>query len=607
MFLHGRRFLLLLVLVVAAAALAASAAADDSIAVFSFAGQDRFVEDLQTLSQLSNSEALDDQIVAWLSRISGLKSLRGMSTDRPLGAVIQTDGLVVSMLAFFPVDNAEELIKSLEAGQTTEGTPAGTVTRLSADRWKIEAGKLSGFIRVRSGWLYFSQSADALDAPPDPIAVLGELPTRYDAALQLNLQKIPDVFRQFLIDLVRKVLQDDSTTRDGESAAAHHLRYSWLRFEFDLFERVISESEAVTVGLNLDSQTRQAAFDVKFRPLQGTSLTTMLKNLRNADTRFDTLLEDGATDGAENEATVVGHATLAMEAGQIERTVERLKDLRAPVLEVINNSSVISAPADREMLAHLVGTLFDTAAATVSTGRLDMAILGRGEKAPITVLAAAHVGTSENLRKLLERIAESSAEGSRLRLERNVTTITLEPADPAQPAAEKTEIPVHTLAFDTANSQILSRLFGDDTRLYLALGDEVAWMGIGPGALAGLQRVAARERQHTSQLPSQESGMQIVTGAHDIEVPPPISLELRLGEIAAVAAQASDSFLWRLWMGSIANGLRTGGDRLTFRIEADPAELHARLEMEEGVLRAVAAAIALNLAAEPVASESTGK
>lgn len=101
--------------------------------------------------------------------------------------------------------------------------------------------------------------------------------------------------------------------------------------------------------------------------------------------------------------------------------------------------------------------------------------------------------------------------------------------------------------------------------------------------------------------------MQIVTGAHDIEVPPPISLELRLGEIAAVAAQASDSFLWRLWMGSIANGLRTGGDRLTFRIEADPAELHARLEMEEGVLRAVAAAIALNLAAEPVASESTGK
>ena len=561
---------------VAAPTASAVCEAGEPIAVLSFAGTQRFQEDLELLTELSGAQQLGNQALAWLSRTSGISNLEGMDTTRPLGAVIESDGLVVNPIAFFPVNNTAALLASLSGvvGPTQRG-PDGL--------WKIEHGEFSGFVRERDGWMFFAQDAAALANPPRPEEVLGQLPVEFDAALRMNLQQIPDVFRQFVIDLVRNILRNELTQRPDESAAVHHLRSAWLRFEFDAFERVISESEQVTFGYNLDSIKRRAEFELHFRPLPETSLSRMLKNLREAETRFAELVTRART-GDENSA-LVAHATLSLGDGEIAATTSHLNELRGPVEELINSTGMIQSEEDRELLARLVGTLFETAEATIDSGRLDMAVLANGESAPVNILAAAHVGGSAGLQQLLERIASSAQEESPWQLKMNFAGISF-PA--GQTEAVRAPIPVHALEFETENARVLERLFGEDARLYLAMGEDVVWMGIGPESMAGLEQLV-----RAAEIGANSSAEQAA-----IAPQAPLAIELRLGEIASVAAQASDNLLWRFWMGSIANGLQAADDTLSFEIAADEQELHARLTMEEGVLRAVAVALSLRLANE---------
>ena len=550
--------------------------ANEPIAVLSFAGTDRLTEDLRLLTELSGSAKVEEQALSWLSRTSGIDNLDGMDATRPLGAVIETDGSIVNPVAFFPVNDAQTLLASLSSA-------VGPATRLERGLWKIDQAEFSGFVREHDGWMFFAQNAAALEDLPDPVSVLGNLPQQYDSALRLNLQQVPDVFRQFLIDLVRTLLREDLAQRADESAAMHSLRSSWLRFEFDVFERIVSESEQVTVGYNVDAPSRRAEFDLHFRPLPSTSLAKALRNLHQTETRFSTLID--------GNAAVVAHATLSMGTPEIKRTTAHLNDLRDPVLDLIASTQMIQADDDREMLARLVATMFDTAEATITSGRLDMAMLASGDSPPVTVFAAAHVGTSENLKQLIERISETTTSGSLWQLRLNVVELTsrVEGEGQNQDASSPKQIQVHALEFEAENAHVLRRLFGDDAKLYLALGNDVVWMGIGPETLTKLRRIAS------GQVPTADKA----SDSDDLQTAlPPVSAELKLGHIASVAAQASDNFLWKFWMGSIAQGLQSADDTVAFQLHADQQELHAHLAMEEGVLRALAVALSMRLANE---------
>lgn len=220
-----------------------------------------------------------------------------------------------------------------------------------------------------------------------------------------------------------------------------------------------------------------------------------------------------------------------------------------------------------------------------------MAMLASGDSPPVTVFAAAHVGTSENLKQLIERISETTTSGSLWQLRLNVVELTsrVEGEGQNQDASSPKQIQVHALEFEAENAHVLRRLFGDDAKLYLALGNDVVWMGIGPETLTKLRRIAS------GQVPTADKA----SDSDDLQTAlPPVSAELKLGHIASVAAQASDNFLWKFWMGSIAQGLQSADDTVAFQLHADQQELHAHLAMEEGVLRALAVALSMRLANE---------
>lgn len=403
------------------------------MAVFSFAGYDRFVEDLDLLGQAGRNEGLPGQVGRFLGNRSGLESLEGIAKDRPVGMVIATDGLeVVPFLAFIPVTDRDALFKSI-AKVTGEPQPAGEGT------WKIGRRELTAYLRQRGDWLYMAQTERNLSWLPDPAKVLGKLPERYDFALEFNLQRVPEVFRVFAIDLLRLAMRDRLARREGESEAAHALRYRIGAWEYGTIEQVISESEKVTLGWTLDEKTKQARLDLILKPVAGTKLAGRTESLKKNGARF--------ADLAGEESPLRFHMSLTLSDGQAQKAGDELALIRRLLPPLVRETDWLQSEEDRQAALGLCETLADVVEATIRTRRVDVGFAALGEKPPLTLLAAAHVGDGTILHGTFERIAEMGKRDQRF-------------AGFRADAAKIGEHRIHAVVLGGSNSTPLTRQIG---------------------------------------------------------------------------------------------------------------------------------------------------
>ncbi|MFP6587864.1 MAG: hypothetical protein VB814_09470, partial [Pirellulaceae bacterium] len=115
---------------------------------------------------------------AQLVELQGASFAEMLDTTKPIGMIVQPDGILgYKLLAFLPTNNVDQILQILAGfGIIAESTPEGLT--------KIDAGGTPIYIKQGTGWAFVSNTKEALATPPaDPVALLGGLDKQYDVAI----------------------------------------------------------------------------------------------------------------------------------------------------------------------------------------------------------------------------------------------------------------------------------------------------------------------------------------------------------------------------------------------------------------------------------------
>lgn len=156
------------------------------LAVLALSSHNDLACDTSTIGEIGENSDMP----AWLASMfrlydEGREGVYGLDNSRPWGAVVQRgDGL--SAFGFVPVTDAEELAWELSSFiQSRTEVGAGVYKVVGTQGEQLYAKPVGD-------WLVVSDSADALaTAPAAPAQLLGDMNTRYDVALRLELKNVP--------------------------------------------------------------------------------------------------------------------------------------------------------------------------------------------------------------------------------------------------------------------------------------------------------------------------------------------------------------------------------------------------------------------------------
>ena len=122
---------------------------------------------------------------------------QGLDRARPLGLMVSLDAGNPVPVGFLPIADRGAFFDAL-AGIGVEPDDLGD------GLFEIAAGGNAIFVKDSNGWLYISQTEEALDkVPANPLAVLGDLPKKYDLAVKVNLQALPADMVDMMTEQIR--------------------------------------------------------------------------------------------------------------------------------------------------------------------------------------------------------------------------------------------------------------------------------------------------------------------------------------------------------------------------------------------------------------------
>lgn len=568
-------------------------AAAEPIAVFALASPEHLLADVQFLAELGGFPMLATAVGEQLRGLTEVDQIEGIDMRRPLGALVGSDGLLVYSMAFVPVTDTARLLESLRK-------PLGQVTAVRAGLWKIGQGPATAYVREHNGWAFLAQREETLQTPPDPAAVLGELPKRYDVALRLNLDRVPEQFTTLAVDAVRLLMRRNLERYADESPERQTVRRTLATWEFLAYEHLLTDSQQVTLGWALKRDTRRMILDIELVPVPGSWLQTVIRGLHDAPQRVP--LDDGQACGlhAHCRMTVAEPVAVAL-----RRELGALRSPLATLLRPADESPAQQAASGSHdsggngalrpgIAAALMGCLLDACEASVTTGQFEVALSVSGQQAPWTVIGRAHIGrgTADRVLAQLRQLAQQFPQEIDW--------------DADASAVEGHEVHVLTLSAEVAET--LSSWLGPRWKVYALSRDEHIWVAAGPQAVALLRRAlrgdldaprgtesgaadsapagtqAVAPRNATTDPASDRDGRPEAHAPDDGWPQAPLVIRVRASVLARWLA-AGETPLGNLLTG-LGASLATSDDTVQLSATVVDDALRVRCEAREGVLRA---------------------
>ena len=195
-------------------------------------------------------------------KTQGLQGLQGLDTKRPWGVVVSTDGNGFSAVGCLPVTNLKKLLASL--------APAIGPAKEQNGLYQVGAGPGPMFVKESNGWALISNSQDSIaTAPKDPAAVLATVGKSYNIGVMVNVQNIPEMFRELALNQLKQLTQ---ALRMETMTTCAKLRQGFVEGA----ELVLKEAEQATFGISLDRKTSLAHIDLQVVGTPGTKLAKEL-------------------------------------------------------------------------------------------------------------------------------------------------------------------------------------------------------------------------------------------------------------------------------------------------------------------------------------------
>jgi hypothetical protein len=465
----------------------------------------------------------------------------GLDKERPIGLYVVPKAGDFHAVAFVPLEaNGLDTILKVHKEQLGEPKDAGNGIR--------EVGNTkTAFIKEQAGWAFIAESKEYLTSlPQDPIALLGDLPQKYNIAGKLLVQNIPEELRRMGIDEIKLGMErflDSPAARQGniDRDQARQLTKAYL----GNIEKLINEADEVLVGLGIDEMAKHVVLDIGFSGKEGSSLARSMAAQADAKTNFAGFMLP--------EASVTMSLASKTSPEDIEQVKPALQAARVQWSKQIDDSPDI--PGDkREAIKGALGQLFDVIEKTVATGRMD----GGGALVLLPKSVAFAFGGAVEDGAGVDKVLKSVVDlGVGIP---NFPQIKLNAGSIGDYKLNRLTAPI------PGRNDDARELLGDNLEIIIGVGPKSVIVSGGRDAEALLKKVIDRSAQEKEKAIS------------------PLSINVALLPILKFYKSVDDNPI----VGNVLASLeKSGNDRVTIVNQAAPRSSTTRIEIQEGVIKAI--------------------
>lgn len=531
-----------------------------TVAVASLSGYDRLMTDIDFLGELGGRPASAQMLEGMLAFFTQGRGVQGLDKSRPIGLVLQTDGMQFVPLGCLPVADINPLLELAE-GFGIEPVGVGD------DIYEVDMQDQTVFFKQQGDWTFVGQSAEALaSAPSDPSDLLTSMVKQYDLCVQLMAQNIPEMYRSIAIEQMRQGMQEGLKQQEGESDEDFEFRQRLAESQIAQLQDLITGMDEVTLGWAIDSEAKNTYLDMILKAVPGSDIALACEASKDCVT---------ALSGFHRpDAAMTFRATSKSPPELVEKQREQLEAsvamLRNQAKQGLEESEEISDPDDREAIVSAVNELLDAYEAMILSGEVDMAMSLNLAGENYDLIAAARVEEPTKIENAFKKLAEMAKDKP------DFPGVQWDADSHAGVTMHSMSIPVPPEAGQ------VKEVLGESIDLVMGLGPQHAYFAVGPECSAALKQAID------------------VSSAQDSEPSLPGEMSISLGQMLEAIlplADAQSGAIMQMILESIKEQ-PNGNDHVLMTTEYVENGSKARLLIEEGVLRAAGAAAAAAAAAQ---------
>ena len=507
------------------------------VAMLSITNLDRLLGDAAYMLRACNVPEVGGLVTVMANQYT-----QGLDRTRPLGLSVTMDGETPVPVGFLPVSDRAAFFDSLAAiGVEPDDLGDGL--------FEIAAGPNAIFVKDANGWLYISQTEEALDkVVADPAAALGDLPKKYDLALKVNLQAVPKEMVDMMVEQIRggfeRGMAEQGDRTEEEIKKARELGEASM----EQLEQSIRDTEQLIFGWAIDVEGQKTYMDGAAQFVAGSKLAAQADAAKNMKTVFSAFkLPSPAV--SFRSTSVVADADKPVIKNSLNTSLQQIEER---ISNEINNSQASEALVK---LIKSVGKLFEQ---TIDEGTLDGAMSASVSGDALKVLVGGRIADGKALAQAVQ--------------------------DAVKDLSGISEVPKFDFAYETYGGMTLHRtsvpiqssdravqkIFGDSVKLTIGTGDKSFALSLDAAGDASLKAAI--------------DGMKKAPSAPAT----PLEGVIEVGQIVEYAQSVSPNSMLDIVLEAVKE--YAGKDKVLVSGNIIPRGAVYRLSIDEGVLRAIGAA-----------------
>lgn len=349
------------------------------------------------------------------------------------------------------------------------------LTRLAADGFIPPADKLDDgtlviaagpslmYIRQAGDWAVIARTPELLNAvPADPLPLIGDLGTRFDIGVRLNVQQVPIELREMLLEQLTQGFDQAMAQQAGNSDEVISLGNSQL----EQLQQLVRESDRLQFGINIDPAQRQVRVESEFTAVAGSALAAMTNAQQPIPSMFSAVLR--------GDAAVRYHAAGSLSPEAAESGAASLELAIASLRNLLDSETKLS-DADKAAIEELSAQLLAILGSSLAEGKYDAGMVGVAGADTLKIAGGIFVHDGNEITPWLRNLASKI------------------PPGPKSPkftfdAANYKGVALHTISLDVpAHKDKPRRLFGDQLVLTIGAAPKAIYFSLGKDAQVALQ------------------------------------------------------------------------------------------------------------------------
>lgn len=326
------------------------------------------------------------------------------------------------------------------------------------------------FIKKSGDWTFVSDAkANLAVLPENPVALLGGLEKKYNVAVQVNANNIPEDLKQLAVSFMQSAFDDATSQINDQGTDVKQLtdgKYGQMAMK--QMKALVEETEQVTVGWALDGEDKSTYIDFTMTVVEGSDLAKQFELNEGAKSEYaGFLMPDSAA-----KLNFISK----MSKTDAEITVEAMDGYRKVVVAQLEKDENLSEK-ELDVTREMIEAFFKAVDDTIRTGTMDGGATLLLQDDDVTFVAGGHVANAKSLEAPLRKLIDVAKN------EPGFPDVEFDVAKHGDVSFHRATIPI------PANDVQGRQIFGESLEVILGIGEKSVYFALGNNCVPTIRKV----------------------------------------------------------------------------------------------------------------------